>query len=672
MTFARYFISWMKEAGRDHLCASAGWGVMLLYGIFMITRLSFDTDGTYFGIGSTGLIWVCAGLGLFLAFLEFFYLLQQKKQDFYYSLPVKKSVIFWSRYVHGIVHFIVPFILVMAVCGIYQTSTDMEFAPFVGSYTAKSMLIFAGVFLIFYQIGVLCVTVCGNVISAVLVCAALILYFPVLIEMTITTLCENYFKTYYRIELLEKLNNIFSPFGLSAHMSGSNVFEKPLILRFCPSAVSVAAAVIWILMLFILVAVSAWQRKSERTGRIFTLNTAERVCEILLAFLAGVWACGFVIDASGMAKGTPLLAGVLGAAVSIAIVCGVHFLLEGLTKNPSAKLFRRKWQLIVVCAAAVLAGTAFPAGAPAYDGYLPEQVTSVSISVDGIDMDYDAYLEVTRKGECYEAGTQMKKYTLEADGKTAALAWLRMVTEQQDAYGKEMSGKEAPAVYTYTDVCYQTEDGKSHYRTYPVSREAAEAFASVYETDEYKRTAYPGVELENVAEDRFTWDDSVSSLGLKMTADEKEALIAAYREDVAVLTMAELGTALPLGRMEIKSSETGNTTEMVVYPFFKNTCAFLEKCGVDTGKTLADYPVKSVDVAESLFSAPAGSTGGVISSYYEEPEEVKEWKQKLLPYDLDIQPLLYPLDHSKDIRIEVEDTATNSILHVSCVLVPDV
>ena len=82
--------------------------------------------------------------------------------------------------------------------------------------------------------------------------------------------------------------------------------------------------------------------------------------------------------------------------------------------------------------------------------------------------------------------------------------------------------------------------------------------------------------------------------------------------------------------------------------------------------------MKSVDVAESLFSAPAGSTGGVISSYYEEPEEVKEWKQKLLPYDLDIQPLLYPLDHSKDIRIEVEDTATNSILHVSCVLVPDV
>ena len=211
MTFGKCFISWMKEAGRGHLCAFAGWGTMFLYGILMITRLSFETDYTYFGIGSTELIWVCAGLGLLLAFLEFFYLLQQRKQDFYYSLPVKKSVVFWSRYAHGLVHFFAPFILVMAVCGIYQTSVDMEFAPFVGSYTVKSMLVFSGVFLIFYHIGILCVTVCGNVIAAVLVCAAVILYFPVLIETVLTTFCENYFTTYYKITLFEELNNILSP-----------------------------------------------------------------------------------------------------------------------------------------------------------------------------------------------------------------------------------------------------------------------------------------------------------------------------------------------------------------------------------------------------------------------------------------------------------------------------
>ena len=96
MTSVKCFINWIREAGRGHLAAFLGWGTMLVYSILSITRLSFDTDYTYFGMGSTELSWLGAGLGLVLAFLEFFYLLQQKKQDFYYSLPVKKSTVFWG------------------------------------------------------------------------------------------------------------------------------------------------------------------------------------------------------------------------------------------------------------------------------------------------------------------------------------------------------------------------------------------------------------------------------------------------------------------------------------------------------------------------------------------------------------------------------------------------
>ena len=92
---------------------------------------------------------------------------------------------------------------------------------------------------------------------------------------------------------------------------------------------------------------------------------------------------------------------------------------------------------------------------------------------------------------------------------------------------------------------------------------------------------------------------------------------------------------------------------------------------METGKTLADYPVKSVEVTETLFPTPAGSSGGVKREYYDRPEDVEEWKQKLAPYDFDVQPLLYLLDHTKDIRIEVEDTETNSTSYLSCVVVPD-
>ena len=121
---------------------------------------------------------------------------------------------------------------------------------------------------------------------------------------------------------------------------------------------------------------------------------------------------------------------------------------------------------MAVCVAAAGMSAAFPVGAPAYDGYLPEQVAAVGISVDGINMDYDTYLEVSRKNECYEADSQMEKYTLSSEGKTAVMGWLRTVAEQR---------RTSEGVYLCGCVLFDR-DGSSHYRSYPVSREAVEAF----------------------------------------------------------------------------------------------------------------------------------------------------------------------------------------------------
>lgn len=77
-----------------------------------------------------------------------------------------------------------------------------------------------------------------------------------------------------------------------------------------------------------------------------------------------------------------------------------------------------------------------------------------------------------------------------------------------------------------------------------------------------------------------------------------------------------------------------------------------------------------MEVRESLFSAPRDSAGGVSTSFYEEQEEVAEWKEKLVPYELDLQPLLHPLDHSKEIKAVIEETETNSLISVDCAMMP--
>lgn len=671
MTSAKCFINWMKEAGRGHLVASLGWGMFILYGILAVTRLSFDTQSTYFGIGGTvlELRWICMGLGILTAFIEYFYLFRQRQQDFYYSLPVSRETVFWSRYVHGLFHMLVPLILVMAVCGLYQAAIDPQFGPYVGSYTLKSILVYGASYLIFYHLGILCIVICGNIVSAIAVCAAEILYFPILTGNICITLSENYFTSYYKNPLLERLYTVLSPERLTADLTGMSVFEKPFVLSFTPGLSSIAAAVLWIGIPFVLSAFAQKRRKTECTGWIFAFAPAERVVQILVSFLAGLWIFSFLSDFSkDSAAGMGSLIGCAAGGVCTALV--IHCLLEYAVQGTGAKLLRRKWQLAVSAAAVLAAGLAFPAGASAYDSIFPENAESVGVSIDGIGMDYWTYEEVSGNRETYETNAQLSEYRLKDEGRTAVLGWLQEII-RNDPDGNE--GADG-APYTRAKVCYYMPDGSTRYRSYPLSREQVEMFAGVYETDEYRQIAYSAVTLEDVSGDRLAWEDGVKDTALQITGDQKEELLNAYREDVSGLRMEQLEEALPCGYVRVKSSKNGEITDMFVYPFFEHTCNLLGEYGIDTEKTLGDYEVESIQEMETLPAAGTDglSSGGTHMNYYEQADEIETFKKKLIPDELDIQPLLYPLDHSSDIDASVVDDETNSIIHVSCVQREDI
>ena len=671
MTSAKCFINWMKEAGRGHLVASLGWGMFILYGILAVTRLSFDTQSTYFGIGGTvlELRWICMGLGILTAFIEYFYLFRQRQQDFYYSLPVSRETVFWSRYVHGLFHMLVPLILVMAVCGLYQAAIDPQFGPYVGSYTLKSILVYGASYLIFYHLGILCIVICGNIVSAIAVCAAGILYFPILTGNICITLSENYFISYYKNPLLERLYTVLSPERLTADLTGMSVFEKPFVLSFTPGLSSIAAAVLWIGIPFVLSAFAQKRRKTECTGWIFAFAPAERVVQILVSFLAGLWIFSFLSDFSkDSAAGMGSLIGCAAGGVCTALV--IHCLLEYAVQGTGAKLLRRKWQLAVSAAAVLAAGLAFPAGASAYDSIFPENAESVGVSIDGIGMDYWTYEEVSGNRETYETNAQLSEYRLKDEGRTAVLGWLQEII-RNDPDGNE--GADG-APYTRAKVCYYMPDGSTRYRSYPLSREQVEMFAGVYETDEYRQIAYSAVTLEDVSGDRLAWEDGVKDTALQITGDQKEELLNAYREDVSGLRMEQLEEALPCGYVRVKSSKNGEITDMFVYPFFEHTCNLLGEYGIDTEKTLGDYEVESIQEMETLPAAGTDglSSGGTHMNYYEQADEIETFKKKLIPDELDIQPLLYPLDHSSDIDASVVDDETNSIIHVSCVQREDI
>lgn len=710
MTSEKYFLKWIKEAGRGHITGFLSWGSLTGYVLIKAVQLGLSTEYNYFGMGSTELLWICAGLGAALSLLEFFYLMQPRKLDFYYSLPVKKSTIFWGRYVHGLLHFIIPLCLAMAVCGLFESSLDPEFFPYSASYTGHSILAFTAVFLLFYHMGILMITVCGNIIPAILGYVACLFYGHVLIGNAFTTWAENYFRTYYRIPLFEKLDVILAPVSLAEQLTGAGLFDKRDVFEYVPSGLYIAAVFGWGAIVFLLLAIARKRRKVEKVGKIFVLPSAERTAEFLLSFLAGVWSGSFVMDLSGVALEHPAVGAAVSVLAGIAVAVGVHFLMEwgvgsrirniSKARNPwqggqqnesQSRLseadadqdhaahkmtarFRRNFQLIGECAAVALVCIVFFAGASAFDSYFPEEgnVEYISVSVDGLGMSYESYIHICRTGERYDTNQQLEKYVLAEDGKNAAQAWIHSLIEKShfsaaDTKEDTVETEQSSSAFTHAAICYHMKNGSEVYRLYPIDAEDFQAFSFVYETDEYKQIAWPAAEGKDIVDARFIWSDGITDTALKLTGEEKESIVDAYRNDVADLKMENLTEALPLGFVDIDSEMRLLSGEMPVYPFFKQTCNLLEKYGIPLNITLADYTVRSVSVKPAVsIDSPLNYAGTFSSTMYEEPEEIEKWIQKAVPERLDLQPLLYPLDYTQEIRAEVTDEMTNSITNVYC------
>lgn len=137
-----YFSRWFKEAGRGHVAAFFSWGSFLIYTVFALLELSVSPRECCFGIGNESLRNLCMALGVAVAAVEFWYLQQPAKLEFYFSLPVKRGTVFWSRYLHGIAHVFAPLAASLLVLSVYGGMRDPVFLSCAGSYAVRSVLVF--------------------------------------------------------------------------------------------------------------------------------------------------------------------------------------------------------------------------------------------------------------------------------------------------------------------------------------------------------------------------------------------------------------------------------------------------------------------------------------------------------------------------------------------------
>lgn len=666
MTSAKYYSNWMREAGRGHITAILSWGGFLFYLVLKIVELSGDTEYNFFGIGSSELYFLCVVLGLALSFGEFFYLFQAKKQDFYYSLPVRKSSIFWSRYAHGVVQFFLPFLSVQIICALYEASCDSGFAVCASGYMVRSIGLFLMIFLMFYNIGMLAVVVSGKIFTAVSIGLMLLFYAQILVQNIFLNLAGKIYQSFYRIPVMEEAGILLVPGKLAGVLSGFQLFEKKEVFVYVPQGRYIFTAAVWVILCLILAACAQSRRRPEATGKIFASTIAERVTEVMLALLAGLSVGSVVMSGFGAARKGMI---VTGGVLCVGGVCGaffIHVLCERLVQTPQKRLIRRRIQMVFEGAGVCIIVLLFVGSRSAFDHYMPEnsKLEKLSMYVKGLDMEESQFVQ-DGSNEQYLIEERLRQYAMSDDGMRLGMEWLRT---QEASWDQEDTCKldgEGSGSITVVTVCYQLKDGTNRYRAYPVDEKALQKFSDIYETEEYKKIVYPLTTVESLEQERITWTDEVTETVVRLSEDEKEDLLEAYKADVADMRMEELRTALPAGYIEVESQVSGIYTEAAVYPFFERTCTFLEEHEVNVGRRLADYPVMSLKVKENT-EMVTGVTGSVRMSFYDKEEEIGQWLDGLVPENLAIQPLMNPVDTLVQVEAEVLDESTNSIVIVNC------
>lgn len=651
MISVRYLCNWIKEAGRGHVTAFLSWGGFFVYTALAVFGIRSDPVSSFFGIGSRSLLNLCMGLGIFTAGTGFWYLEQPVKLDFYYSLPVKRGTIFWSRYVHGLFQVTVPLFISMTACGIYECGVNQGFIEYAGSYVIRSAVVFLAVFLIFYHVGIVCFLAGGRIITVLLLFGAFFCAGQVIFQGIGRAYAKYFFQAYYRIPVLETFKEMLTPGLLSLKLTGASLYDKREVLEYVPEKGTVFSAVSWILLFAVLMVYMEKKRKVENVGKVFAFPAGERAAVFFIS----------VVPA--------LLFGNIFMGSGIVLVFLFHIVAEFLIQGQGRKAFKRKRQMLAEGAFVLLVTAGFAAGAKAFDGFLPErdELSALGICVNGIDMPQTEYMKNSFGEESYETERKLEQYTFKEDGLTEGLSWIGSLNRKMETEG---GGDKA---YTFATVCYQMRDGKKRYRVYPADEEDIKAFAVVFETEEYKEKAYPALLWENVGDNRFSFKDGVrNNQVLKLTKEEKETFLKLYKKEVMEFRMEELREAAPAGIVEMRSEKWGETEELLIYPFFKETYAFLQEHG-EIKRDLFDYPVRSLKVMES-YAYKKGEeqvtdgyvTGSMRVEHYETEEELRKWRGRLIWAELDVQPLLYPLNYRGGIEAEAEEPESGAMVKVEC------
>jgi len=521
----------------------------------------------------------------------FQYLHNSKKVDFYHSIPVKRHVLFITRYINGILVPAIAYLafLVPAVILAYNTGLDGKAIGMIPWQVFGINMVY---YSLLYTVTVIAMMLTGNMVVALLGTGVFCGYVPA-VTWLVRCYYSLWFHTYYETE--ESLQGFYRVIKYSSPVSNymyaitDYLDENPV---FGMVAGAAAVTVVLAMAAYLIYRI----RSSEAAGKAMAFMKTRMPIKVLIVIPVAL--------ASGMIffelrdTMTWLLFGT---------VCGVlivHCTMEIIYHFDFRKLFSNKLHLagcMVVSVVLALAGYNDWYG---YDSWLPDSdKIQDSVVVLGYQDDWVTYGKPSKPNENsgyiyweYENSTD---YRLEQMHLTDIYSVMELAKRGVEAGHQLKAGENSKDGWQRFIVRYRMTDGKVETRRYsiPMDEGMWEIVDAVHDNVEYKLGSYP-IMTQTAADTAGVYFQQYNQVTqVELNHEELAHFLNVYQKEWENLTMNTRRQELPIATIQFRtnemqaaidhnkqlerySSDVSNRCYYPIYPSFARTLEILEEKGI--------------------------------------------------------------------------------------------
>lgn len=542
----------------------------------------------------------------------FAYLHSRQQLDTYHSMPVKRELLFNSKFFAGVVYYLITILLHIAVCTLIAISND---AMSVNAW--NNVLGMLGIqiliFLIIYGMTVVAIMLTGNIFISFLGTVVLMSY-SYLMTILKTILYGRYFHT----ALVDYLEPVwaFSPLHIIINIceAASNyrtlnfAFSYYCILKYVPQMI--VFVVIEILLSLFLYK----KRSTEAAGKPIAFGVSEPVIKSMIVIPVALIS-GYIIE-NMISRGYSFGWYIFGVVFGFLASC---ILMEIIFRANIREAFHH-WQHIAfnaVCVALIV--TIFKGDVLGYNAYMPteNEVDYYAVSIKDV---LDVYSNTeSRNRNQYITATEYRMENMKIKDNDSIYKLAQKAAEE-NLYFQEytyydgientpeyIENREKEKNYRVVIIAYNLKNGKQIFRQYVVDLADAETkklMADIFNDTDYKLNSMPAfndgwsrelLEIECINEK--------DEKEIKLTEEQKNQLMNIYQSEYMNLTFEDIENTNPIGIMNFVFSKNDNNDKVyegnyVIYPQFVRTIALIKECGFDFNDLLEAEDILKISVKD--------------------------------------------------------------------------